>query len=58
MNLELRSNVVDLIILRVYRYGMQTLFRYFSYGLEKHFDIRRWRDFQELAITDSEAGVW
>lgn len=39
-----------------YRYGLECLFRYYSYGLEKKFRPDIFKDFQEETIKDYEAG--
>lgn len=38
------------------RYGLECLFRYYSYGLEKKFRPDIFKDFQEETIKDYEAG--
>lgn len=40
----------------VSRYGLECLFRYYSYGLEKKFRPDIFKDFQEETIKDYEAG--
>lgn len=40
------------------RYGLECLFRYYSYGLEKKFRPDIFKDFQEETIKDYEAGRW
>lgn len=40
------------------RYGLECLFRYYSYGLEKKFRPDIFKDFQEETIKDYEAGKW
>jgi la-related protein 1 len=37
-------------------YGVQCLFRFYSYGLEKRFDSRVFEDFQTCVIMDCESG--
>ncbi|KAK2093509.1 La ribonucleoprotein domain member 1 [Saguinus oedipus] len=39
-----------------YRYGLECLFRYCSYGLEKKFWLDIFKDFQEEMVKDYEAG--
>lgn len=39
-----------------YRYGLECLFRYFSYGLEKHYRQELYEVFQEETIRDYETG--
>lgn len=39
-----------------YRYGLECLFRYYSYGLEKKFRLDIFKDFQEETVKDYEAG--
>lgn len=38
------------------RYGLECLFRYYSYGLEKKFRPDIFKDFQEETMKDFEAG--
>ena len=38
------------------RYGLECLFRYYSYGLEKKFRLDIFKDFQEETVKDYEAG--
>ena len=38
------------------RYGLECLFRFFSYGLEKHFREEIYSDFQEETLKDSDLG--
>jgi hypothetical protein len=40
------------------RYGLECLFRFFSYGLEKKFRMDLFKDFQEETIRDYEAGKY
>ena len=39
-----------------FRYGLECLFRYFSYGLEKKFRPNIYQDFQNETIADYESG--
>lgn len=39
-----------------HRYGLECLFRYYSYGLEKKFRLDIFKDFQEETVKDYEAG--
>ena len=39
-----------------YRYGLECLFRFYSYGLEKKFRPELYKDFQTETIKDAEAG--
>mmetsp|Transcript_788 Transcript_788/g.1394 ORF Transcript_788/g.1394 Transcript_788/m.1394 type:complete len:221 (+) Transcript_788:126-788(+) len=41
-----------------YFYGLQTIFRFYSYGLEKNFEMAKWQDFQELILSDITFGNW
>jgi hypothetical protein len=41
---------------RGYMYGLQTLFRYYSYGLEADWHAGRFRDFQHAVLEDLERG--
>lgn len=38
------------------RYGLECLFRYYSYGLERKFRPDIFKDFQEETMKDYEAG--
>uniref|UniRef100_G3NL84 La ribonucleoprotein 1B n=1 Tax=Gasterosteus aculeatus TaxID=69293 RepID=G3NL84_GASAC len=38
------------------RYGLECLFRYYSYGLEKRFRLDLFKDFQEETLKDFERG--
>lgn len=38
------------------RYGLECLFRYYSYGLEKRFRLDLFKDFQEETLRDFEKG--
>lgn len=39
-----------------YRYGIECLFRFYSYGLEKKFRMDLFKDFEEETIRDTENG--
>ena len=39
-----------------YRYGIECLFRFYSYGLEKKFRSEVYNDFQEDTLTDYRDG--
>lgn len=39
-----------------HRYGLECLFRYYSYGLERKFRPDIFKDFQEETMKDYEAG--
>ena len=39
-----------------FRYGLECLFRFFSYGLEKRYRAELFKDFQEETIRDYENG--
>ena len=39
-----------------YRYGLECLFRYYSYGLEKKFREDVFQDFQEETLKDHDNG--
>ena len=39
-----------------YHYGLQCLFRFYSYGLEKRFRPLIYRDFEEYTLRDYESG--
>ena len=38
------------------RYGIECLFRFYTYGLEKHFRTEVFEDFQRETLRDHEAG--
>ena len=40
----------------VFRYGLECLFRFFSYGLEKKFRPEVYQDFQTETMADYESG--
>ena len=42
----------------IFRYGLECLFRFYSYGLEKRFRPEIFKDFQEDTITDYEMGAY
>lgn len=48
--------IYDHIINWYWRYGVECLFRFFSYGLEKRFRADLFKDFQEEVIRDYELG--
>lgn len=52
MSLPLSSSTCTLCC----RYGLECLFRYYSYGLEKKFRPDIFKDFQEETMKDYEAG--
>ncbi|CAF1611570.1 unnamed protein product [Rotaria sordida] len=39
----------------MYRYGVECLFRFYTYGLEKHFRQHVFEDFQQETLCDHEA---
>ncbi len=39
------------------RYGLECLFRFYSYGLERKFRPDIFKDFQEETVKDYEAGL-
>ena len=39
-----------------HHYGLQCLFRFYSYGLETRFRTAIYRDFEEYALRDYEGG--
>ena len=39
-----------------FRYGLECLFRFYSYGLERKFRPDLYRDFQQETLKDCEAG--
>lgn len=40
----------------IYRYGLECLFRFYSYGLEKRYRKELFEDFEELTLADYERG--
>ncbi|CAF4370630.1 unnamed protein product, partial [Rotaria sordida] len=40
----------------MYRYGVECLFRFYTYDLEKHFRQHVFEDFQQETLCDHEAG--
>jgi la-related protein 1 len=40
----------------LYRYGVECLFRFYTYGLEKHLRQEVFEDFQRETLRDYEAG--
>lgn len=57
----LKSPVLAVLVLLNFfvlssRYGLECLFRYYSYGLEKRFRIDLFKDFQEETLKDYEKG--
>ena len=40
----------------LFRYGIECLFRFYSYGLEKKFRSEVYKDFQEDTLTDYHEG--
>lgn len=40
------------------RYGLECLFRFYSYGLEKRFRLDLFKDFQEETLKDFEKGKY
>lgn len=52
-------HVLLIVILNVcFRYGLECLFRYYSYGLESKFRPELYKDFQAETIRDHENGNW
>lgn len=45
-------------ILMFCRYGLECLFRFYSYGLEKRFRPDLYKDFQEETMRDYENGMF
>jgi len=46
----------ELVIVTSSRYGLECLFHFFSYGLEKNFNWAVYKDFQMDTIADYESG--
>ena len=44
------------VTLYLFRYGLECLFRFYSYGLERKFRPDLYRDFQQETLKDCEAG--
>lgn len=53
----LATEIPDLDVLFC-RYGLECLFRFYSYGLEKRFRPDLYKDFQEETIRDYENGMF
>jgi len=55
-----RVRIFQLIIVShaLHRYGLECLFRYYSYGLEKKFRASTFKDFQEETLRDHSTGVY
>lgn len=50
-------HILLIVILNVcFRYGLECLFRYYSYGLERKFRPELYKDFQAETIRDYENG--
>ena len=41
----------------IFRYGLECLFRFYSYGLEKKFKSDLFKDFQTETLRDHEQGI-
>jgi len=46
----------EVALVRLFRYGLECLFHFFSYGLEKNFNWVVYKDFQTDTIYDYESG--
>lgn len=42
----------------MFRYGLECLFRFYTYGLEKHFRQEVFEDFERETLRDHEAGIY
>lgn len=54
-------NLFDGIFMRIIcvcRYGLECLFRFYTYGLEKHFRQEVLEDFENETLRDHDAGKW
>ena len=51
-NFSLKS----VLTMSLFRYGLECLFRFYSYGLERKFRPDLYRDFQQETLKDCEAG--
>jgi hypothetical protein len=51
------SLFADCACFRPEQYGMECLFRFYSYGLEKAFSAELYRDFEETTLKDFKAAV-
>jgi la-related protein 1 len=47
---------MSILTLIIIRYGLECLFRFYSYGLEKRYRKELFEDFQELTLADYERG--
>lgn len=45
-------------VIDFFRYGLECLFRFYSYGLEKRFKPNLYQDFQEETMRDYESGMF
>ena len=50
-------NMLTALLLFSIQYGMECLFRFYSYGLEKAFSAELYRDFEETTLKDFKATV-
>ncbi len=50
------SHDIHMILYPTLRYGMECLFRFYSYGLENKFRINIFKDFEEQTIIDHKKG--
>lgn len=51
-----RKNFIINFLFYSHRYGLECLFRFYSYGLEKKFRQEIFKDFQEETKKDYESG--
>ena len=49
--------ILKLIFFSIPRYGLECLFRFYSYGLEKKFKADLFKDFQAETIRDHDLGT-
>ena len=54
---EVDVRLMRFISLLFVRYGLECLFRFYSYGLERKFKTELFKDFQAETIRDHEQGM-
>ena len=56
MKIHVIMLILKLIFFSLPRYGLECLFRFYSYGLEKKFKADLFKDFQAETIRDHDLG--